>query len=228
MQPTELKLCQYIFLENGYQYVSFDVASLFTNVPSKRTVEKTLRPIYQDRVISRNFKKRTLKKNNLDTCTKTVFSFNNNFCQQKDGVSMGSSLGPVLTNIIVTELEDIIIKPLIADDKNKFYSRFVGGTLLVMKPENVSQVHKALNKFDNNLRLTVEMFQNEVPHFVDLELSLDGVTIFRKDTNTGLHVNFASFVPWTYHTSWIRSLVTCASVHIQVTRVYTQQINCLL
>ena len=168
--------------------------------PANKLLKKTLRRLYQDPVISRNFKKRTLKKRNLDTCTKTAFSFNNNFCQQKDGVSTGSSLGPVLTNIIMNELEDIIIKPLIADDKIKFYSRFVGGTLLVMKPENVSQVHKALNKFDSNLRLTVEMFQNEVPHFLDLELSLDGVTIFRKDTNTGLHVNFASFVPWTYHT----------------------------
>ena len=28
---------------------------------------------------------------------------------------MGSSLGPVLTNIIITELEDVIIKPLFAN-----------------------------------------------------------------------------------------------------------------
>ena len=92
-------------------------------------------------------------------------------------------------------LEDVIIKPFIVDGTIKFYSRFVNGTLLIMKPENVSQVHKALNKFDNRLRFTVDMFQNEVPHFLDLELSLDGVTVFRKDTNTGLYVNFTSFVP---------------------------------
>ena len=52
---------------------------------------------------------------------------------------MGSSLGPVLANIIMTELEDIIIKPLIADGTIKFYSRFFDDTLLVMKPKNVSQ-----------------------------------------------------------------------------------------
>ena len=49
-----------------------------------------------------------------------------------------------------------------------------------MKPENVSQVHKALNKFDSNLRFTVDMFQNEVPHFLGFELSPDGITIFEK------------------------------------------------
>ena len=80
-----------------------------------------------------------------------------------------------------------------------------------MKPENVSQVHKALNKFDSNLRFTVGMFQNEVPHFLGFELSPDGISIFRKGTNTCLYINFTSFVPWTYCTSWIRSLVSRAS-----------------
>ena len=124
---------------------------------------------------------------------------------------MGSSLSPVLANTIMNGLEDVIIKPLTADGTINFYSRFVGDTSLVMKPENVSQVHKALNNFGNNLRFTVDMFQNEAPHFLDLELSPDGITIFQKETNTGLYVNFTNFVPWTCRTSWIRSLVTRAS-----------------
>ena len=47
--------------------------------------------------------KHTLKKQITDTCTKTAFSFNNKLYQQKDGVSMGSSLGPVLAKIIIPE-----------------------------------------------------------------------------------------------------------------------------
>ena len=127
----------------------------------------------------------------------------------------------MLANIIMTELEDAIIKPLIADGTIKFYSHFVDDTLLVMKAENVSPVHKALNKFDNNMCFTVDMFQNEVPHFLDLELSTNGITIFQKDTNTSLYVNFTNFLLWTYCTSWIRSLVARASV-------FAQQINCRL
>ena len=41
---------------------------------------------------------------------------------------MGSSLWFVLANIIMTELEDVIIKPLIADGTVKFYSHFVDDT----------------------------------------------------------------------------------------------------
>ena len=48
------------------------------------------------------------------------------------------------------------------------------------------------------------------PHFLNLEMSLDGILIYRKDTNTGLHVIYTSFVPWTHRNAWIRSLVTRA------------------
>ena len=77
-----------------------------------------------------------------------------------------------------------------------------------MKPENVDQVHKTL---DNNLRFTVDMFQNQVPYLLDLELLPDGIKIFQKNTNTPLYVNFTSFVPWTYRPPWTRGLLTRAS-----------------
>ena len=83
---------------------------------------------YQDHVISTKMKKRTLKKLILDPCTNTGFLFNNTFYQQKYSVSMSSSLGPVLTNNIMTELEDVIIKPLIADGTIMFYGGFVDDT----------------------------------------------------------------------------------------------------
>ena len=106
-----------------------------------------------------------------------MFSFNNKLYQQKDGVSVGSSLGPVLANIIMTELEDVVIKPLNANSTIKFYIRFVDDTLLLIKPDNVKEVHNSLIKFDKNLCFNVDIFQNKVPHFLDLELSPDGISI---------------------------------------------------
>ena len=67
--------------------------------------------------------------------------------------------------------------------------------------------HKTLNSFDKNLKFTIDLFKNEAPHFLDLEMSPDGISIYRKDTSTGLYVNYASFVPWTHRTAWIRRLV---------------------
>ena len=48
--------------EQGYQYVSFDVVSLFTNVPLKRTVNIILKRVYENKLVFTNLKKRTLKK----------------------------------------------------------------------------------------------------------------------------------------------------------------------
>ena len=46
-----------------------------------------------------------------DSCTKAAFSFDNVLYEQCDGVLLGSSLGIVLANIILTS--NVIVKPLI-------------------------------------------------------------------------------------------------------------------
>ena len=50
-----------------------------------------------------------------------MFTFNNKLYTQIDEVIMGSSLGPVLANIIMTELENVIIKPLVNTGTIPFY-----------------------------------------------------------------------------------------------------------
>ena len=63
-----------------------------------------------------------MKKLLLDSCTKTTFSFDNLLYEQCDGVSMGSSLEPVLANNILTEVESVIVKLLIETNVLKFYT----------------------------------------------------------------------------------------------------------
>ena len=107
--------------DEHYQFVSFDVQSLFTNVPVKKTTNITLDKVYNKKLINTNLKKRTMKKLLLDSCTKTALSYDNVLYEQCDGVSMGSFLGPVLANIILTEFENVIVKPLIETSVRKFY-----------------------------------------------------------------------------------------------------------
>ena len=124
--PSEL-------VDEGYRFVSFDVTSLFTNVPLNRTIKIILKRIIEDKVIHTTLRKRTMKKLIIDSCTKTAFSFNNKIYKQIDGVLMGSPLGPVLTNIIMTELEKIIVKDLVDKSLIKVYMRYVDDTLRLVK-----------------------------------------------------------------------------------------------
>ena len=123
--------------DNGYNYVSFDVKPLFRNIPIKRTMDIILKRIYIDKVISTNLKKRSMEKLLLDTCTKTAFTFNEVIYEQRDGVCTGSSLGSLLANVIMTDLEEKVIKPLINDNTIKFYQRYLDDTLFVIKCEDV-------------------------------------------------------------------------------------------
>ena len=61
---------------DGYRFASFDVKSLFTNVPLKKTINIILDQIYNKNLINTSLTKRTLKKLILDCCTKTPFSIN--------------------------------------------------------------------------------------------------------------------------------------------------------
>ena len=66
-------------------------------------------------------------------------------------------------------------------------------------------MHNLFNKFNKNLRSTVEDFANDVPHF--LEISPIGLINYGKSNNTGQYVNFENYT-WNYKMGYIRSLVT--------------------
>ena len=122
------------------------------------------------------------------------------------------------------DLEEKLIKPLINDNTIKFYARYVDDTIFVIKCEDVGHMENLLNEFDPNLLFTLDLFQNEVPHFLDLELSPDGISIFRKNTNTGLYTHFSSYVSLTHRTAWIKSLTSHAS-HICLPNKLSSEIN---
>ena len=93
-------------------------------------------------------RKNTLKKLIKDLCTKTAFSFDSKIYEQIDGMLIGSPLGPVLDNVIMTEFERLCVDKLIKDGLIKFYMKYVDETLVVAKVEDIDNIMKQLNSFD--------------------------------------------------------------------------------
>ena len=110
---------------------------------------------------------------------------------------MGSSLAPVLANIILTEFEKAIVDDLIQTGTIAFYRRYVDDTLVLIKQDI---------PFDKNLKFTVDNFENGKINFLNLEISDSGIDIFRKSTHTGQYTRFDSFEPGKRKTAWVRSL----------------------
>ena len=93
----------------GYEMVSLDVKSLFTNVPLNWTIDILLRRIYDNKVLQTPITKSGMKEM-LTLSTKNVhFTCNRKIFVQTDGVAMGSPLGPVLADIFMTEIEKTLL-----------------------------------------------------------------------------------------------------------------------
>ena len=176
-------------------------------MPLRKTVSIILDCICDQKLIKTTLSKKVVKKLNLDTYQKTAFAFNKIIYEQKDCVSMGASLGKVLANTILTECEKLIVDNLVKEGTIKFHVCYVDDTLLIAKRQDIDKVLKAFNKFDKNLKFTVDKFENETPHFLDLEICPNVLTIFRKNTHTGQYINMDSFILWKWKMTWIESLV---------------------
>ena len=172
----------------------------------ERTVNVILKRVYEDNLIETTLNKRTLKKLIIDACKKTAFSFNDVIYEQVDGVSMGSSLGPVLANITMTEMETEIVDNLVNTGVIKFYVRYVDDTLVLAKPEKFDEILNKLNSFDVNLSFTTDSFNDGNVHFLDLKIDGNKTDLFYKPTHTGQYCHFSSQTPWRLKTAWAKAL----------------------
>ena len=92
--------------DQGYTHFSFDVTSLFTNVPLNKTINIILERIYKEKLINAKLLKNALFFKKI-VVRKPHFPLMEVFCKQKDEVSRGLSLAPFLPNIIIAELEKL-------------------------------------------------------------------------------------------------------------------------
>ena len=116
----------------------------------------------------------------------------------------------MVSNIIMTEFEQEIVKPLINSGLIRFYKRYVDDTLILMKPSDVQLILTKFNSFHPNLQFTVDEFSDNDIHFLDIHIHPSGTSVYRKPTHTGQYSHISSFTLWSRKIAWIRALVNRA------------------
>ena len=187
--------------------VSFDVVSLFTNVPLGDTIH-----LIADYIYSSNskppFDKATFVKL-LEIATGGLFMHQGRFYKQIDGVTMGSPLGPTLANFCLAHYENRLLKD--QDHAPILYLRYVDDIFCVFRNHPYQNFLDKLNTMHPNLKFTAEIGPSTLP-FLDTAITLPDIVngivtsqVYRKPTFTGLMLNFSAMCPF----KWKRGLIQC-------------------
>ena len=175
-------------------HVSYDVTSLFSNIPLQETIDIAINLIFNHN-LNLNITKKELF---LFGTSQTHFIFNGKFYNQIDGVAMASPLAPVLANIFTGFYKSEWLNEYNIN-KPKFYLRYVDDILAAFnKKQNSLNFLNFLNKMHPKIKFTIEKQINHSIAFLDVFISgikNQNLTLqtYHKSTCTGLPLNFKSF-----------------------------------
>ena len=146
--------------------VSYDVTSLFNNVPLQETidilVDKAFTEDWFNTTHNLNISKQDLQELMKVASMNQLFQFNGELYQQNDGVAMGSPLGPLLANTFLCFVEDKLRHENLLPN---MYRRYVDDTFVVMNNIPSAEAFLAkLNSCHPSLKFTMDIANgNEMP-----------------------------------------------------------------
>lgn len=192
---------------------SLDVESLFTNVPVDTTINIILDNVYRHTTLSppAAISENTMKELLYLCTTKSPFrGVDKNLYLQKDGVMMGSPLGPTFANYYMCNIENKIFEEH-PEDMPLIYARYVDDIFILVN--NRDEIRNLRNLFEaySVLKFTYEEEREKQLVFLDTLLKRTeeaiNTAVYTKTTSTGDCINFHSICPDRYKIGTINGLL---------------------
>ena len=180
--------------------VSFDVESLFTNVPIDAAVQAALQRLENDPSLADRTTLTPAQIADLLTFVlrPTYFQYNGSIYEQKDGAAMGSPVSTVIANLYMESFEEQAITT--SSYKPTIWKRCVDDTFTILDRGNVDDFLQHLNNQQPSIRFTMETENNNKLAFLDTAVSRepDGrltTRVYRKPTHTDQYLAYDSHHP---------------------------------
>jgi len=153
-----------ISLPKSHILVSFDVVSLFTNVP----LDLALNGIKNKWNYIERFTK--IPKDEFILIIKfalssTFFMFNDVIYKQTYGTPMSSPLSPIIADLVMQDLEVHILNSL---NSSLSIYRYVDDILLAAHENDIKHIFNKFNNYHDRLKFTIEYEKNHCLSFLDL------------------------------------------------------------
>ena len=141
-----------------------------------------------------------------------IFPLMNNFILQKDGIAVGSSLGPVIAGFYMVELERNLLPRL--SQYMTSWKQQVDDTVSYVKVDYIENVLNALNTFHANISFTYEQECDVMISFSDVLIMRKNITIentiYRKQTHKDIYLHWESFTPEAWKHNTLKTLLFTA------------------
>ena len=198
---------------------SLDVDSLFTNIPLDETIDICTNLIYTDNTTTIEGIDKKEFKTLLTLATKeSFFLFNETLYKQKDGVAMGSPLGPTLANAFLCFYETKWLENCPIEFRPVYYRRYIDDIFVLFKSnEHLVKFRNYFNTCHPSISFSYEEEKDNKMSFLDIEISRENgkfvTAVYRKPTFSGVYTHYDSFLPSKYKFGMIYTLAyRCFSI----------------
>ena len=83
----------------------------------------------------------------------------------------------------------------------KVFIRYVDDALLLAKEDDIDNIVRQFNAFDDNFQFTIDKVIDNKVHFLDIKIDRNETDLFYKTTHTGQYIDFTSQAPWKLKTA---------------------------
>ena len=203
-----------INFDSSLHMSSLDIESLFTNIPLEETINICTDSLFIGKDTINNINKETFKLLLQLALSESCFVFDGKLYSQTDGVSMGSPLGPSLANSFLVYHEKQWLDNCPENIKPLVYRRYVDDIFLLCRDaEHHQKFLDYMNTKHVNMKFTEEKEKHNTLSFLDVQVSRDSssntftTNVYRKPTFSGVYTNFTSYIPLSYKTGLLWTLL---------------------
>ena len=197
---------KHIKLEQDEELVSFDVSSLYTNVPVIEAINVCTELLFSGKYDLPPVDKETFIELAKVASCDVVMSTHRGYYRQVDGLAMGSPPAPHFANGWLSQYDGTI------KGDSKLFTRYMDDILQDMKSNKIESELGVINALHENLKFTIERQTNGKITFLDMQITCDqhgklSSSWYNKPTDTGLILNYHALAPRRYKRSVVSGFV---------------------
>ena len=192
---------------------SFDVESLFTNIPLHETINICLNYLFpHDNSTVIGLTKKLFRNLLEHSVLNSFFLFDSKLYKQTEGLGMGICLGPTFANIFMCYHEQKWLSDCPIDFCPTFYRRYIDDLFLLFKhPDHAKLFLNYLNCQHQNIKFTCETELDKSISLLDILITRSNnkfeTSVFRKETFAGSGTSYFSYCSQLFKVNAIKTLL---------------------